>query len=263
MFRPAILSLFVCAVASTSAFCGELPDDPLKSVMWRDMANRFLAGGDIIFDQRVRVMIPASAEDQLSVPVTVDASSLPGVSEIVVLADLNPIPRVLAYRPADAEPFIAFRLKVEQSTAVRAAVRTFDGAWHVGGGIVDAAGGGCSVPAAAHGLSNWTATLGQTKALVNRIGDNNVRVSVRMRHPMDTGLATGIPAFYLSNLAIAREDGSPVADLDLFEPVSENPTFTFKAAAGPGVEDLQFSARDTEGNIYRYRVAIPARQAAD
>ena len=102
------LAVMAMLAAPVMAAARDLPADPLKSVMWEDMAERFLPGGDIVFDQRVRVMVPASAEDQFFVPVTVDATGLPGVTEIVVLADLNPIPQVLTYRPADAEAFIAW-----------------------------------------------------------------------------------------------------------------------------------------------------------
>ena len=122
------LAVMAMLAAPGMAAARDLPPDPLGSVMWEDMAERFLPGGDIVFDQRVRVMVPASAEDQFFVPVTVDASALPGVAEIIILADLNPIPQVLTYRPADAEAFIAFRLKVEQATAIRAAARTALGA---------------------------------------------------------------------------------------------------------------------------------------
>src|SRR5690349_19387619 len=130
MMRRLLASLFLLATSSAGA--AELPADPLDSVMWEDMARRFFKGG-IVFDQRVKVMVPANAEDQFAVPVTVDASGLNGVQEIVVVADLNPIPHVLTFRPANAAPFIALRVKVEQTTPIRAGVRTADGVWHIGG----------------------------------------------------------------------------------------------------------------------------------
>lgn len=78
---------------------------------------------------------------------------------------------------------------------------------------------------------------------------------------MDTGLADGIPAFFLNKIAISRDDGSAVADLEIFEPVSENPTFTFETPTGAGA--LRFAARDTEGNTYTYSVAVPAAHGED
>ena len=64
------MAVFAAPVAASSA------PDPLRSVMWEDMRALILGGGVIVFDERVRVVAPASAEDALNVPVMVDASSL-------------------------------------------------------------------------------------------------------------------------------------------------------------------------------------------
>ncbi|MCB1425719.1 MAG: quinoprotein dehydrogenase-associated SoxYZ-like carrier [Zhengella sp.] len=257
------LAVMAMLAAPGMAAARDLPPDPLGSVMWEDMAERFLPGGDIVFDQRVRVMVPASAEDQFFVPVTVDASALPGVAEIIILADLNPIPQVLTYRPADAEAFIAFRLKVEQATAIRAAARTADGVWHVGGATIDAAGGGCSAPAMAHGQPNWMATLGETRARVWREAPGVARMTVRMRHPMDTGLADGIPAFFLSGLDVNGADGRTLAAIEIHEPVSENPTFTLKPRVDPSTRQLDIRARDSEANNFAYSLPVPPAEVAN
>lgn len=254
--RVAAAILAIVLAASPSG-ASSLPADPLDSVMWDNMVERFFAGGEIVFDSRVGVLIPQSAEDQFFVPVTIDASALHGVEEIVVVADLNPIPHVLSYRPESAAPFIGFRLKVEQSTPVRAGVRTSDGVWHMGGAVIDAAGGGCSAPAQAHANANWSATLGQTRAVVRREDPDTARLTIRMRHPMDTGLANGIPAFYLSRMSIRAADGRAIAALETHEPVSENPTFTLKAKLAHTDMSLSFDGRDNEGNHYGFSLPIP------
>lgn len=255
MIAGALFSLTAMAVPASAAT--DLPADPLNSVMWDNMAERFFTGGKVVFDARVKVLMPANAEDQFFVPVTVDASGLHGVEEIVVVADLNPIPHVLSFKPTSAAPFIGFRLKVEQSTPVRAGVRTSDGVWHVGGAIVDAAGGGCTAPAQAHANANWTATLGDTRGLVRRENADTARVTLRMRHPMDTGLADGIPAFFLSQMSVKADDGREVATLETYEPVSENPTFTIKAKVAERDKALGFQGRDNEGNRYNFSLAVP------
>ena len=84
------------------------------------MRALILGGGAVVFDERVRVMAPASAEDALNVPVMVDASSLDAqekVEEITVFADMNPIPRILNYRPTGAKPLIGLRLKLQQANS--------------------------------------------------------------------------------------------------------------------------------------------------
>ena len=149
-------------LAATAGAAAEIPADPWRSVMWEYMAERHLADGPVVFDDRVRVAAPASAENQFEVPVTVDATALPGVTEIVVLADLNPVPHVLTFTPVSAAPYLGFRIKLEQASVIHAAARTADGTWHVGGAEVDAAGGGCTTPARAHSDPNWMRHIGRT-----------------------------------------------------------------------------------------------------
>ena len=256
-----VLALVVGSVATLqprAALARELPDDPLRSVMWKSMAERFMPGGEIVFDERVKLLAPLSAENQIDVPITVDATALENVEEIVAVADLNPIPLILTARPEGAAPFLGFRLKLQQSSPVHVGVRTSDGVWHVAGAVVDAAGGGCTAPAVAHGTSNWMDTLGETRAQVRRFGDEMARMTLRMRHPMDTGLADGIPAFYLEELTVRDASGATLMALELFEPVSENPTLTLKPRVGTGDTVLAVDTRDTEGNEFAFALEVPA-----
>ncbi len=102
------------------------------------------------------------------------------------------------------------------------------------------------------------ATLGKTRARVVRGQGEEARITLRIRHPMDTGLADGIPVFYLHDLAISTAEGQAVASLEAYEPVSENPTFTFKAKLAGGETALAVSGRDTEGNRYAMSIPVPA-----
>jgi len=235
----------------------ELPDDPLGSVMWENMAQRFFPG-EVVFDQRVIVSAPYDAEDQMQVPITVDATALENVEEIVAIADLNPFPHALTLHPVRAQPFIGFRLKLEQASPVRVGVRTSDGVWHVNGVVVNAAGGGCSAPALAHGTDDWFKTLGQTRAVTRRETVDLARLSLRMRHPMDTGLADGIPVFYMNKLQVKAPDGTELANIEMFEPISENPTLTIKPLVDDKVEEVLVYARDTEANEFEFSLDVPA-----
>lgn len=256
VLTTASASLILLLALPASAF--ELPADPLGSGMWQSIAERYLPGGRIVFDDRVRLMVPEAAEDQFFVPVTVDAGALGRVEEIVVVADLNPIQRALSFRPGAAEPYVGLRIKVEQTTPIRAAARTPDGVWHVASSMIEAAGGGCSAPAQAHANADGMATLGKTRAKVTRGQGDEARITLRMRHPMDTGLADGVPVFYLHALDIRTQGGQAVASLEAYEPVSENPTFTFKARLEGGETALAVSGRDTEGNRYAMSIPVPA-----
>ena len=238
------------------------PADPLKSVMWNQMYDAFLDGGarKVVFDKNVVVKTSEVVEDQFHVPVSVDARGLSGVKEIVVFSDLNPIWHVLTYKPEAAEPYISFRFKVQQSTPIRAAVLTADNVWHVGGVNLSAAGGGCTAPAMAHGLPDWTVRLAEVRAKIWRSIDNReTRLRLRIQHPMDTGLADGIPAFFVEKLDIKSADGRMYGQLQIQEPVSENPAFTLMPKMAPSESSVIIDGRDIEGNNVRAVVQAPAR----
>jgi len=257
--RTALLIVSLVLSVTTPLQANDIPADPYNSVVWTHIAKRFFPG-EIVFDQAVRVMAPASAENQFHVPVTVDASALENVEEIVAVADLNPIPKILSVRPHQALSYVGFRVKLQQGSPIHVGVRTADGVWHMGGAEVDAAGGGCTAPAAAHGISNWMETLGQSRAVARRDDIGQSRFTFRMQHPMDTGLAPGIPAFYMNEIKVRDAAGQAVADIELFEPVSENPTLTLKPKLGRDSETLSISARDTEGNVFNFAINVPATQ---
>jgi len=258
MFTVALFAF----VGPVNAAGNALPADPFGSVMWKSMAERFFPDGPVVFDERVRVAAPASAEDQFHVPITVDASALENVRQIVAVADLNPIPHILTVRPEQAMSFVGFRVKLQQSSPIHVGVQTEDGVWHMGGAYVDAAGGGCTAPAAAHGNKNWMDTLGITRTIARRRVFDHARMTVKMKHPMDTGLAAGIPAFYMSELSVTNDTGELVAEIDLFEPVSEDPTLTLLPKMRTAdASQLHVQARDTEGNEYRFALDVPAIEA--
>ncbi|MFZ2872310.1 quinoprotein dehydrogenase-associated SoxYZ-like carrier [Zavarzinia sp.] len=243
----------VAALAAGRAW-GAAPMDPLQSVAWEDMRALLLGKGPVVFDDRIAVAAPTAAEDALQVPFLVDAGGLGRVQRILVFADLNPIPLILDFAPGRLAPLIATRFKIQQATPLRAAALDLKGIWHVAGQWVDAMGGGCTTPALAHGEADWTARLGETEARVfDRDGRRRVRLSIR--HPMDTGLAAGIPAFFIEKVMVEDAGGILLGELATFEPVSENPLLTFEVPAGIG-GDITVTARDNNGNIFRRKVAL-------
>ena len=134
--------------------------DPFRSFQWAELKKEFLGPrARTVFDARVKVQGPAFAEDPMNVPITV-ATDLPGVQRILVLVDRNPIRKVLELQPMAAQPAVSFRFKLEQASPVRAAVQTADGLWHVGGTLVDSAGGGCTVAGVTPGRRQLDADAG-------------------------------------------------------------------------------------------------------
>ena len=242
-------------LCAATAHAAELPADPLHSSMWATLGERYFAGATVEFDDRVKIVVPSITENQAQVPVTADARAVPGVVKMIVFADLNPIQHVLTLTPAKAAPYVSFRMKVEQATPLRAAALTSDGVWHVGGVYLDASGGGCSANAMARGDADWTATVGQTQGRIWRDGEGVARLRIRMRHPMDTGLAKdGTPAFYIERLDMKDSTGGALATLELFEPVSEDPTMTLLVTLKPDTAAVTVDGRDNSGQIFRANI---------
>jgi sulfur-oxidizing protein SoxY len=225
--------------AAPAAPADEFEGDPYRSLPWADMRKEYLGGGRAVFDTRVQVQGPAFAEDPMNVPVSVKVDPALGpVQRMVLLVDRNPIRKVLEYQPVTALPAIAFRFKLEQASPVRAAVLTQDGLWHVGGTWVDSAGGGCTVSGATRKDGSWTQTLGEVSGRLFTAAPGNAeasisRLRVRVMHPQDTGLVGGIPAVYVNKLSVRDGKDRELARLLSFEPVSENPVFSFDFAAPP------------------------------
>ena len=241
--------------------CGAAAD-PLRSPSWDAMVARHLDGGPVVFDERVQVRMPATAEDPLSVPVEARVQGLVGIQEIRLIADLNPLPLILSFRPTDAEPFIAFRFKVEQSTPVRAGARraagggggppTADGVWHVGGAWLTASGGGCTAPSYGTGSGLWREQLNQVSGGLWPRGAQGSRLKLRVMHPMDTGLAAGIPVFHVDTLRVLDARGQELAAVTTYEPVSENPVLSMDLRQrGP----VRIEGRDIQGNRIQAQVA--------
>jgi sulfur-oxidizing protein SoxY len=242
--------------APATAAVGDTSDvDPFDSQVWPDLQREYLGKGKVVFDQRVQVRGPGFAEDSMNVPITGSAQGLGQVEQITVLVDRNPIRRVLEYFPVGAAPSVSFRFKLEQASPVRAAVKTRDGVWHVGGTLVDASGGGCTVSGATRQDGSWAQTLGQVSGQVyagtpapgSVASVGGTRLRIRVMHPMDTGLVAGVPAFYINRMAVRDESGRELLRLNTFEPISENPVFSFDFAGRPPGA-LRLTGTDNNGN---------------
>lgn len=258
-----LIAVLICLMLGSVGARADIPVDPLKSPMWADMVKRLLGGGTVVFDERVKVTVPSVVENQAQVAVTADARALEGVQELVLFADLNPLQHILTLRPRKAAAYVSVRIKVEQATPVRAAARGPDGVWHVGSVYLDAAGGGCSAPAMARSEESWADFVGNSQGRVWRQADGFSRARLRIRHPMDTGLAKdNTPAYFIEKLDVKSASGDPLASLELFEPVSEDPTLTLllRVPAADGAVDVE--GRDNNGETYRSTIPAPWRQSS-
>lgn len=243
---PVLATSTPAALASAPAQSAQL--DPLDSPRWEDMRKAFFEGATVVFDERIKVVGPSVAEDSLNVPVTVDASAVPGVEELIVFADFNPIVKALRFEPGAAQPRLGFRIKLQQSSPVRAAARTADGVWRVGGAWITATGGGCTLPSVGSGSPEWQERLNEVNGKLWARLDGGERLRMRIIHPMDTGLAAGIPAFHIEDIVITDAEGHTLSRIQPLEPVAENPSFTLDLRAlAPGAR-LHIAGRDNNGN---------------
>lgn len=256
---PETMSVFTAAaiLLQCAPAAAELPGDPLNSGKWADLVQKLLPDAPVVLDPRVKVSVPPVVENQAQVPVVADARAIPGVRQLVVFADYNPIEHVLTLHPGKAEPFVAFRMKVEQGTPVRAAALADDGKWHVGAVFLDAAGGGCSAPALARSDQDWSVTVGRAQGRLWRQADGSARIRVRVRHPMDTGLAKdNTPAYFIERMTVRGSHGEVLAGLETFEPLAEDPTMTLIVRPAAGETAIDVESRDNNGGVYH--AAIPA-----
>ncbi|MNP78628.1 sulfur oxidation protein SoxZ [compost metagenome] len=64
---------------------------------------------------------------------------------------------------------------------------------------------------------------------------------------MDNGLVGGIPEFFLNQAELRDASGKPLATLELFPAVSENPTISLQVR---GADDARLWLRDNNGNEF-------------
>ncbi len=256
MQRFSAFAAALMVLVSAPALAESSAADPLNSGNWQWVRDHLFGDAKTVFDDRVLVKAPRDAEDNMNVPFIVDARALDDVRKIVVFADSNPILRVLTMEPVKAEPFIAAGLKMQQGGPVRAAALTADGVWHVGGVFVDAAGGGCTEPASVHAETDWVDHLGEMHAKSWLQQDGVQRATVRVYHPMDTGLADGIPAFFIERLDIKDEAGEVLARIEPAEPVVQHPSLTVLVRPEAGSDHLVIDGRDTEANLLGGKIPL-------
>ena len=244
----------ICLLACLLPWAAQAAEvDPVPSVMWAFYHKQLLGDAPFVFDDRVKLLAPPFAEDARQVPLEIDARAFKGdVVKILAWAELNPLPKIVDVQPlAGVLPWLSIRIRIEQATPLRAAVQTRDGLWHVGSALIDAAGGGCTAPSVVRTEPGWEERLGQVLGGRYPRGDFN-RLRLQVSHPMDNGLVSGIPEFFLNHAELQGADGQRLASLELYPAVSENPNLGFDIQ-GPGPTRLLL--QDNSGN--QFEAALP------
>lgn len=256
--RQASLWVALALVSVAAEARAKAPADPLGSPMWDAHARTLFGDDPVRFDPRVKVDFPMIAENQRSFPVAIDARAIPGVTRMVLLVDLNPIPIAIDYRPTHAAAYVAIRIKLDQRTPVRGAVQLASGEWLVSGGWVDAAGGGCSAPPVSRVKGDWADHLGEIRGEAWPMANGVSRVRLSFRHPMDTGFVANIATYHLEALSVKAGERT-LGEMEIWAAVAEDPAITLMVDGGAG-EPLRVEARDTNGRDYRAALSV-ARQS--
>jgi sulfur-oxidizing protein SoxY len=227
--------------------------DPVPSVMWAFYHKQMLGDAPFVFDERVKLLAPPFAEDARQVPLEIDARAFKGeVVKILDWAELNPLPKIVDFQPGERVlPWLSIRIRIEQATPLRAAVLTRDGLWHVGSTLIDAAGGGCTAPSVVRTQPGWEEHIGEVLGGRYPRGEFS-RLRVQVAHPMDNGMVSAIPEFFLNHAELRDDADKVLASLELFPAVSENPNLAFDIE---GVGQTRLLLRDNSGN--QFNAAIP------
>lgn len=249
-----LIGLWACCVPMLA---WGAPVDPVPSVMWAYYHQRLLANAPFVFDERVKVLAPPFAEDARQVPLEIDARAFTGeVVKILAWAELNPLPQIVDFQPVERVlPWLSLRIRIEQATPLRAAVLTRDGLWHVGSTLIEAAGGGCTAPSVVRTQPGWEEHLGEVFGGRYPRAEFS-RLKVQVAHPMDNGMVSGIPEFFINQAELRSADNRLLARLELFPAVSENPNLAFDIEGGLNTSvPLRLTLRDTSGS--QFEAAIP------
>ncbi len=243
-----LVAWFAVLLCLADAAYADPGKDPVTSVMWAYYQHKFLNDQPFVFDDKIILSAPPFAEDARQVPIEIDARAYKGdVVRILAWAELNPLPQIVDFQPVERVlPWLAIRIRIEQATPLRAAVLTRDGLWHIGSTRIEATGGGCTAPSVVRTQPGWEEHLGEViGGRYPRVGFNRLRVQIA--HPMDNGMVSGIPEFYLNQAQLKDANGKLLATLELFPAISENPVLGFDIQ---GDGQTQLSLRDISGNQF-------------
>ena len=189
-------------------------------------------------DDLIVLDAPERADDAAIVPVSI-TSQIPQTEErfiktIYLIIDKNPGPLVGTFRfsPKSGRADLAFRVRVNAYSPIRAVAETNDGKLYMSRRFIKATGG-CSAPAGSD-LDAAMARLGKIKLKTNsalKLAEPN-SAQLMISHPNLSGLQMNqvtqlyLPAHFVRHVKVSFE-GEEVFSADTGFGISENPSFRF------------------------------------
>ena len=189
-------------------------------------------------DDLIVLNAPKRAEDAAIVPVSIKAQ-IPQTEEryirtIYLIIDKNPGPLVGTFRftPESGRADLAFRVRVNAYSPIRAIAETNDGELTMSRRFIKATGG-CSAPAGSD-LDAAMARLGQIKLKTNSVPilAEPTAAQLMISHPNLSGLQMNqvtqlyAPAHFVRHVKVSF-DGEEVFSAETSFGISENPSFRF------------------------------------
>ena len=233
LFRYVILSLVLFPVTGMAATVEE-------DMLWTGGLREALFGDRPIIqsDDLIVLDVPKRAEDAAIVPVSIMAR-IPQTDErfiktIYLVIDKNPGPLTgkFQFTPRSGRADLAFRVRIDSYTPVRAIAETNDGQLYMSRRFVKASGG-CSAPAGSD-LDAAMARLGKIKLKINADAplDQPIPAQLMISHPNLNGLQMNqltrmyAPAHFVRHVKVSFE-GEEILSADIGFGISENPNFRF------------------------------------
>ena len=143
--------LAVAGGAGAIAAAGLLKSGAAQAAAWNKQgfeakayndAVKGLGAGNLIESRDIAITAPDIAENGAVVPVAI-TSKVPNTQSISIVAEKNPFPLAATFDVTGAEPYASVRLKLGQTSNVRAIVKTSDGRFFTAAKEVKVTVGGC------------------------------------------------------------------------------------------------------------------------
>ena len=144
--------LAVAGGASALVAAGLLRPRPADAAVWNkqgfeakapDAAVKSLGASNLVESKDIAITAPDIAENGAVVPVAI-TSKIPNTQSISIIAEKNPFPLVATFDVTPAvDPYASVRIKMGQTSNVRAVVKTADGRYYTAIKEVKITVGGC------------------------------------------------------------------------------------------------------------------------
>lgn len=195
------------------------------------------------------LQVPEIAENGAVVPLELE-SRVPGTDTLAVLVDRNPWPCIAQVRlHAGAEPYFALRIRVGESSAVRAVARA-GGRHYAQVKQVSVTQGGCVGNTDTDATEATPAAAQPMRARAGLAG-GVTQVRVLIAHPMENGQRRDAAGRPLPEHCIrsfrARLNGRTVLEAEFGRSVSSNPLLGFRLAGAKAGDRLALRWEDSRG----------------